>query len=99
MADDTDRSRRKLCRDMPLQKGEVFEVWLKDLIDAAGGEGDEDASWAQRFLGTDQRVGLRPAQQKVRIVANRRAVAALLAITPDKDLKAQLTIGTGRTER
>ena len=30
---------------MPDQKGQVFEEWLKEFLDAAGGEGDEDASW------------------------------------------------------
>ena len=51
---------------MPDQKGQVFEEWLKEFLDAAGGEGDEDASWADRFLGNDPRVGLTAAQQRRR---------------------------------
>ena len=41
--------KRKLCRDLPREKGEVFEVWHKELLDAALGEGDEDASWTLPF--------------------------------------------------
>ena len=40
-------TRYKLCRDMPMEKGPIFEEWLKEFLDAAGGEGDDDASWAQ----------------------------------------------------
>ena len=38
--------KRKLCRDLPREKGEAFEVWNKELLDAGHGEGDEDASWS-----------------------------------------------------
>ena len=37
-------ARYKLCRDLPAEKGPIFEEWLKELLDAAEGEGDEDAS-------------------------------------------------------
>ena len=50
--------KRKLCRDLPREKGEAFEVWNKELLDAGHGEGDEDASWSDTFLGQDPRVGL-----------------------------------------
>ena len=53
--------KRKLCRDLPREKGEAFEVWVKELLDAGHGEGDEDASWSDTFLGQDPRVGLTPA--------------------------------------
>ena len=36
-------NRYKLCRDLPAQKGPIFEEWYKDFMDASGGEGDEDA--------------------------------------------------------
>ena len=45
--------KRKLCRDLPREKGEAFEVWNKELLDAGHGEGDEDASWTETFLGQD----------------------------------------------
>ena len=73
---------------MPDQKGQVFEEWLKEFLDAAGGEGDEDASWADRFLGNDPRVGLTAAQQRRRQEGNRKAVSNMLAVIPDKAMKA-----------
>ena len=51
--------KRKLCRDLPREKGEAFEVWVKELLDAGHGEGDEDASWSDTFLGQDPRVAPR----------------------------------------
>ena len=44
--------KRKLCRELPREKGESFEVWHKELLDAAHGEGDEDASWAETYLAS-----------------------------------------------
>ena len=40
--------KRKLCRDLPREEGEAFEVWVKELLDAGHGEGDEDT--AEEFL-------------------------------------------------
>ena len=80
--------KRKLCRDLPREKGEAFESWNKELLDAGHGEGDEDASWSDTFLGQDPRVGLTPAQQRRRAERNRKATSALLAVVPDTDLKA-----------
>ena len=80
--------KRKLCRELPREKGESFEVWHKELLDAAHGEGDEDASWAETYLGQDPRAGLTPAQTRRRAQRNRMAVSALLAVIPDTDLKA-----------
>ena len=42
--------KRKLCRDLPKEKGEAFEVWNKELLDAGHGEGDKDASWTETYL-------------------------------------------------
>ena len=56
--------KRKLCRDLPREKGEAFEVWNKELLDAGHGEGDEDASWSDTFLGQDPRVGVRDLYQR-----------------------------------
>jgi hypothetical protein len=53
-------------------------------------EGDEDASWAQTYTGTDRRAGLTAAEQRRRVVRNRKAVAKLLEVIPDKDLKAEI---------
>ena len=50
------------------QKGEHWVKWIAEFLDAAQGKGDEDASWAQTFLGTDQQVGLSPAQVRRRRV-------------------------------
>jgi hypothetical protein len=83
-------TRYKLCRDLPAQKGPIFEEWYKEFMDASGGEGDEDASWAQTFAGTDRRAGLTAAEQRRRVVRNRKAVAKLLEVIPDKDLKAEV---------
>ena len=80
--------KRKLCRDLPREKGEAFEVWNKELLDAGHGEGDEDASWSDTFLGQDPRVGLTPAQTRRRAERNRKAASALLGVIPDTDLKA-----------
>ena len=44
--DDRERHKAQLCRDLPREKGEAFEVWVKELLDAGHGEGDEDASWS-----------------------------------------------------
>ena len=62
MSGDTHTSRRVLCQALPPTKGGVFEEWVKDMLDAAGGEGDEDASWADTYLGLDPRVGLTPGR-------------------------------------
>ena len=81
--------KRKLCRHLPRENGEAFEVWLNEMLDAACGEGDEDASWAETFRGNDPRVGLTPAQVRRRNQRNdRNAVSALLAVIPDTNLKA-----------
>ena len=90
MTSSTDSSKYKLCRDLPGQKGPIFEEWYKDFMDASGGEGDEDASWAQTYAGTDRRAGLTAAEQRRRVVRNRKAVAKLLEVIPDKDLKAEI---------
>ena len=79
---DSTTTKYKLCRDLPEQKGPIFEEWYKDFMDASGGEGDEDASWAQTFAGTDRRAGLTAAEQRRRVVRNRKAVAKLLEVIP-----------------
>ena len=83
-------TRYKLCRDMPMEKGPIFEEWLKEFLDAAGGEGDDDASWAQTLEATDRRAGLSAAEMRRRVVRNRKATAKLLELIPDKDLKAEI---------
>ena len=59
------------------------------------------ASWADRFLGSDPRrgggVGFTAAPQRRRQESNRKAVSNLLAVIPDKELKAVCHPG-GRTQ-
>ena len=69
-------TRYKLCRDMPMEKGPIFEEWLKEFLDAAGGEGDDDASWAQTLEGTDRRAGL---SDRTRTHLAQQAAGALTA--------------------
>ena len=91
MTDDSGTSTRyKLCKDIPKEKGQAYVLWEAELLDAAGGEGDEDASWAQTFLGTDRRAGLTPAETRRRTVRNRKAVAKLLEVIPDVSLKSAI---------
>ena len=87
---DSTTTKYKLCRDLPEQKGPIFEELYKYFMDASGGEGDEDASWAQTYAGTDRRAGLTATEQRRRVVRNRKAVAKLLEVIPDKDLKAEI---------
>ena len=67
-------------------RGQAFEDWAEEFLDAADGKGDEDASWAQTFLGTDARAGLTAAQMKKRIQRNREALASLIKHQADPDL-------------
>ena len=51
-----DEHERLLCRKNPGKRGAVYEDWEKEYLDAAGGKGDEDASWEDTYLGRDTRV-------------------------------------------
>ena len=73
-----------------------FIDWMERYLDAADGRGDEDASWAQRYLGTDQAGGLTPAQQRRRVVAHREALAKLILHFEDRDLVAAIRRALGR---
>ena len=61
--------KRKLCRDLPKEKGEAFEVWNKELLDAGHGEGDEDASWTETYLALEW------ASPQLKLAAVRSATA------------------------
>ena len=87
MADDTN-DKRLMCPKFNCQKGEAFDRWAKLFLDAADGKGDEEASWADTFLGNDTTVGLSAVQMKKRVTRNREAVASLLYHLDDESMKA-----------
>ena len=61
--DESDRNGpRLLCRTFNGTKGAQFTRWRADMLDAAEGKGDEDASWAMCYLGTDPQAGLTAKQ-------------------------------------
>ena len=42
MPRDDDDNERLLCRKNPGKRGQVFEEWLKEYLDACGAKGDEE---------------------------------------------------------
>ena len=90
MPRDDDDTERLLCRKNAGKRGQVFEEWLKEYLDACGAKGDEDASWEDTFLARDQRAGLSAAALKRGVRRNREAVASLIQHQDDKSLKAVL---------
>ena len=61
MARDDDDGERLLCRKNAGKRGQVYEEWEKEFLDACGAKGDEDASWEDTLLGNDTRAGLSAA--------------------------------------
>ena len=91
MPDDEERTGiRLICQKFSGKKGPEYTRWRKEMLDAAEGKGDEDASWAQTLLGTDPQAGLTPAQNKRRTVRRRESYAQLVALIEDDQLKALL---------
>jgi len=77
------------------QKGPIFTAWSKGFLDAAEGEGDEDASWAETYLGTDPRIGLSAKSVRLRQVRRREAYSKLLLQIDDEQLKAVIRAEAG----
>ena len=71
-------------------KGAAWEKWKTEYLDAAAGKGDEYASWADVFNGTDPQVGLTAAQVRSRTKRRREAYSNLLLHLADEGLKATI---------
>ena len=71
---------------------EEWDQWALDYLDRVDGKGSDEASWAQRFLGTDVTIGLSAAQQRKRIQDNREAVSDLIRHQEPEDLKQGCTL-------
>ena len=69
------------------------------MLDAAEGKGDEDASWAMCYLGTDPQAGLTQAQTKRRALRRRETYSALLMVLTDEDLKKMIRAEANRNGR
>ena len=82
--------KRLLTEKFNGQRGEAFDGWASKYLDQADGQGDNDASWAETFLGTDRRGGLTAAEMKRRVTRNREAVASLILHQSDDDLVAMI---------
>ena len=80
--DDEDKQMRKNTG-----RREEWDQWSVDYLDRVDGKGSDEASWAQRFLGTDVTIGLSAAQQRKRIQDNREAVSDLIRHQEPEDLK------------
>ena len=65
MARDDDDGERLLCRKNAGKRGQAYEEWEREYLDACGAKGDEDASWEDTFLGNDTRAGLSAAATAV----------------------------------
>ena len=80
--DDDDKYMRKNSG-----RREEWDQWSLDYLDRVDGKGSDEASWAQRFLGTDVTIGLSAAQQRKRVQDNREAVSDLIRHQEPEDLK------------
>jgi len=76
-------------------KGAAWEKWKTEYLDAAAGKGDDMASWADTFNGTDQQVGLTAAQVRARTKRRREAYSSLLLHLDDEGLKATIRAEAG----
>ena len=77
------------------QRGPLFEAWRKPFLDAAEGKGDDDASYAECYLGTDPQGGLTAAQVRRRAVRRRESYAMLIQHMTDESLKAVIRAEAG----
>ena len=95
MAEDRERNRDGpllLCRKAPREDGAAFTAWTEEYLDAAEGKGDEDASWAECYLGTDPQVGLTPQQTRRRARRRKESYAGLMAHLPEGDETLKSTV-------
>ena len=91
----TDTKNRLLVEPFNGQRGPVFTNWAKGYLDAAAGRGDEDASYAECYLGTDPQAGLSNAQDKRRKTRRRESYSTLLQHITDESLKAVIRAEAG----
>jgi hypothetical protein len=77
------------------QRGYQFTEWAKEFLDAAAGKGDEDASWADCYLGQDPQAGLTAVQTRRRTQRRRESYSALLQHMDDDSLKAVIRAEAG----
>ena len=59
--DERDNRPRLIYKPYAGKKGPEFEPWVVGFLDAAEGKGDDDASWADCYKGTDPQAGLTQA--------------------------------------
>jgi hypothetical protein len=77
------------------QRGSQFTQWAKEYLDAAAGKGDEDASWADCYLGHAPQAGLSAVQTRRRTQRRRESYSALLQHMDDDSLKAVIRAEAG----
>ncbi len=97
MSSSTDSKTRLLVEPFNGQRGPVFTKWAKGYLDAAAGGhcGDEDASYAECYLGTDPQAGLSAAQDRRRKQRRRESYSTLLQHISDESLKAVIRAEAG----
>ena len=94
--DDRDSRPRLIYKPYSGKKGPEFEPWVVGFLDAAEGKGDDDASWADCFKGTDPQAGLTQAQTRRRTQRRREAYACLMDHIEDESLKDTIHPRNGR---
>ena len=90
MQSNTDQLPRLLCNKYLGGRSPLYNKWEEEMLDAAAGKGDEDASWAQTLLRTDNAVGLTAAQSKRRNQRLRETYSQMVQLQEDESLKALL---------
>jgi len=91
----TESQPRLIAAKFAGQRGYQFTEWAKEFLDAAAGKGDEDASWADCYLGQDPQAGLNAAQLRRRTQRRRESYSALLQHIDDDSLKAVIRAEAG----
>ena len=91
----TESQPRLIAAKFAGQRGYQFTEWAKEFLDAAAGKGDEDASWADCYLGQDPQAGLNAAQLRRRTQRRRESYSALLQHMDDDSLKAVIRAEAG----
>jgi hypothetical protein len=91
----TESQPRLIAAKFAGQRGSQFTQWAREFLDAAAGKGDEDASWADCYLGQDPQAGLSGAQTRRRTQRRRESYSALLQHMDDDSLKAVIRAEAG----
>ena len=87
----TESQPRLIAAKFAGQRGYQFTEWAKEFLDAAAGKGDEDASWADCYLGQDPQAGLNAAQLRRRTQRRRESYSALLQHMDDDSIAISLS--------